>query len=48
MNNRLDIGKYTMVNALQRMKRLKEDPLLPVLDAKPDLAAVLQRLLGRL
>jgi bifunctional non-homologous end joining protein LigD len=48
VNKKLNIGKYTIANAPQRMKRLKEDPLRQVLDEKPDLVAVLHRLQGRL
>ncbi len=48
VNRKLAAGKYTIANAPQRMKRLNEDPLRGVLDEKPDLAVVLQRLQVRL
>lgn len=48
VSRKLDISKYTITNAPQRMKRMKQDPLRLVLEEKPDLAAVLQRLQGRL
>jgi bifunctional non-homologous end joining protein LigD len=41
---KLDIRKFTITNAPARMKKLKEDPLLPVLDLKPDLVSALERL----
>jgi bifunctional non-homologous end joining protein LigD len=50
VNESLDPRNYTIRNAVERMERLGTDPMLPVLDAKPDLAGVLERLsdeLGR-
>ncbi|MGD8727902.1 MAG: DNA ligase D, partial [Gemmatimonadales bacterium] len=47
VTSKLDIRRFTIKNAPQRMRRLKEDPLLAVLSAKPDLTAALQRLQGR-
>ncbi len=44
----LEIGHFTIKNAPARMKKLKDDPLRPVLDQQPDLHAVLERLQGRL
>jgi bifunctional non-homologous end joining protein LigD len=44
----LDPRAYTIRNALERMERLGTDPVLPVLDAKPDLAGVLERLAEQL
>ncbi len=44
VNARLRIERFTIRNAAARMRRLGEDPLLGVLDAKPDIAAVLARL----
>jgi len=41
---KLDNGKFTIANAKKRMEKLKHDPLLPVLEEKPDLVAVLERL----
>ena len=40
----LDIRAFTIKNAIARMKKLKQDPLLPILDIAPDLAAVLDSL----
>jgi bifunctional non-homologous end joining protein LigD len=40
----LDPRDYTIKNALDRMQRLTTDPCVEVLDEKPDLQAVLQRL----
>jgi bifunctional non-homologous end joining protein LigD len=48
VNARLDIGRYTIKNAAQRMKRLGEDPLRAVLQLKPDLAVALARLQERM
>jgi bifunctional non-homologous end joining protein LigD len=48
VNSKLDLAKYTIQNAPSRMKRLGEDPLLPVLSTKPDLGAALGRLQGKL
>jgi bifunctional non-homologous end joining protein LigD len=44
---KLDIRAFTIANAPARMKKLKEDPLLPVLEVKPDLVAALERLAAR-
>jgi DNA primase len=44
---KLDIRKFTIANAPARMKKLKEDPLLAVLEAKPDLVRALERLHAR-
>jgi bifunctional non-homologous end joining protein LigD len=41
---KLDIRKFTIANAPARMKKLKEDPLVAVLDLKPDLVSALERL----
>jgi bifunctional non-homologous end joining protein LigD len=45
---KLDIRKFTIRNVPARMKKLRGDPLLPVLADKPDLVAALQRLHARL
>ncbi len=45
---KLDIKKFTIKSAPARMKQLRDDPLLPVLDAQPDLVQALERLHGRL
>ncbi len=41
---RLDLARFTLRNAVARMRRLGEDPLRPVLDTTPDLLAALERL----
>ena len=47
VNGRLDIRRFTLDNAAKRMKRLKADPVAPVLSLKPDLGAALERLTER-
>jgi bifunctional non-homologous end joining protein LigD len=44
----LDPRDYTIRNAVERMERLGADPVLAVLDARPDLGEVLQRLAAAL
>jgi bifunctional non-homologous end joining protein LigD len=44
---KLDIRKFTIKNAPARMEKLGKDPLLPVLEVKPDLVGALQRLAER-
>jgi bifunctional non-homologous end joining protein LigD len=44
---KLDIRKFTIANAPARMKKGKDDPLLEVLDLKPDLVSALDRLQAR-
>jgi bifunctional non-homologous end joining protein LigD len=44
---KLDIRKFTIKTAPARMQRRKEDPLLPVLDLKPDLVQALEQLHAR-
>jgi bifunctional non-homologous end joining protein LigD len=44
---KLDITKHTIKTVPNRMKRLREDPLAPVLVEKPDLIAALSRLSER-
>jgi bifunctional non-homologous end joining protein LigD len=44
---KLDIRRFTLVTAPARMKKLKDDPLLPVLDLKPDLMRALEQLHAR-
>ena len=48
VNKKLDIRKYTIKNAVSRLRRMKEDPLAGVLTEKPDLHAVLGRLAERM
>jgi bifunctional non-homologous end joining protein LigD len=45
---KLDIAKFTIRTAPARMNKLKEDPLQPVLELKPDLVSALARLQERL
>src|SRR5213594_4369549 len=45
---KLDIRKFTIVNAPARMKKLKDDPLRSVLEGKPDLVSALEKLHARL
>ena len=44
VNGSLDPRAFTIRTALERMERLGADPVLPVLEARPDLAQVLERL----
>jgi bifunctional non-homologous end joining protein LigD len=44
VDDSLDPRNYTIRNALERMEKLGRDPVLPVLDEKPDLGGILQRL----
>jgi bifunctional non-homologous end joining protein LigD len=48
VDDALDPRAYTIRNAVERMERLKTDPVLAVLEARPDLGGVLQRLAGEL
>jgi bifunctional non-homologous end joining protein LigD len=43
----LDVRKHTIRTVLKRLRRHRQDPLLPVLTVQPDLPAVLGRLLER-
>ena len=45
---KLDIKKFTIKSAPTRMKKLAEDPLVPVLELTPDLVHALEQLHGRL
>src|SRR5213083_2358428 len=45
---KLDIKKFTIKTAPARMQKLRDDPLLPVLDLKPDLVHALELLNDRL
>ncbi len=47
VNGKLDPKDYTIKTLPARMKRMKEDPLLPVLTARPDLHRALARLTER-
>jgi len=48
VNAKLDPKDYTIKTLPARMKRLKEDPLAPVLTSKPDLQSALAALTARL
>jgi bifunctional non-homologous end joining protein LigD len=43
----LAIAHYTIANMPARMKKLKKDPLAPVLSESPDLIGALERLMTR-
>ncbi|HEX9052367.1 MAG TPA: DNA ligase D [Anaeromyxobacter sp.] len=47
VNGRLDPSAFTIRNVPARARRLRADPLLPVLDGAPDLLAALDRLRAR-
>ena len=44
VTQRLNIGRYTIKNAVRRLQKLKSDPLLEIFTAVPDLDAALARL----
>jgi bifunctional non-homologous end joining protein LigD len=44
VDDTLDPGAFTIRTALDRMEQLGRDPIHPVLEARPDLAAVLEKL----
>jgi len=48
VNGRLDPARFTIRTVPARARRLRADPLLPVLAERPDLAAALERLTARL
>jgi len=48
VNGKLHNSNFTITNALKRMKKLGHDPVLLVLETKPDLVHVLERLNERL
>ena len=48
VNGKLHNTNFTIANALKRMEKLGHDPVLPVLDLKPNLVGVLERLNERL
>jgi bifunctional non-homologous end joining protein LigD len=48
VGGKLEIGKFTIANAPQRMKKLGGDPVVGVLEEQPDLHGVLERLQARL
>jgi bifunctional non-homologous end joining protein LigD len=46
VNESLDPRTFTIANAVQRMEKIGKDPVMPVLESKPDLAQVLEQLAG--
>jgi len=48
VNKKLEISQHTIVTAPTRLAKLKQDPVSPVLSVRPDLPAVLGRLMTRL
>ena len=48
VNGKLHNSNFTIANAKKRMEKLGHDPVLPVLETKPDLVHVLERLNERL
>jgi bifunctional non-homologous end joining protein LigD len=44
VNDSLDPRAFTIRTGVERMEKLGADPVLPVLEAKPDLAQVLDQL----
>jgi bifunctional non-homologous end joining protein LigD len=46
VNHQLQIRDFTIKNAVARMKELKKDPLIDILETKPDLAGALATLQG--
>jgi len=48
VNKKLEISQHTIVTAPTRLAKLKQDPVSPVLSVRPDLPAVLERLMTRL
>jgi DNA primase len=44
VNSSLDPKAFTIRTAIERMENLGTDPMLSVLDQKPDLGSILQRL----
>jgi DNA primase len=46
VNDKLKIRAFTIKNAVARMEQLKKDPLIDILETKPDLAGALAMLQG--
>jgi bifunctional non-homologous end joining protein LigD len=44
----LDIGRYTIASMPRRLRSMKSDPLIPLLDLEPDLVGALERLAKRM
>jgi bifunctional non-homologous end joining protein LigD len=47
VNDRLDVSAFNLKTLPKRLEKLKEDPLLPVLSRRPDLARTLDLLAER-
>jgi len=47
VDGKLDIAAHNIVTAPKRMEKLGQDPLRPVLEVRPDLPAILERLMGK-
>jgi bifunctional non-homologous end joining protein LigD len=47
-DSKLEIRKFTIRTVPARMKKLKQDPLIAIMDEKPDLMSALERLHARL
>ncbi len=47
VNGALDIARFTIDDAVPRMRRLRKDPLRGVIDEQPDIAGVLEQLTRR-
>jgi bifunctional non-homologous end joining protein LigD len=48
VNKKLENSQHTIVTAPTRLARLEQDPVSPVLSVRPDLPAVLERLMAKL
>ena len=48
VNSDLDPKKFTIRNAIERMERIAMDPVRPVLESKPNLAAILEQLAAQM
>jgi bifunctional non-homologous end joining protein LigD len=44
VNDRLTVRGFTIKNAVERMKKLEADPLIPIIDTRPDLGRALEAL----
>jgi len=48
VNGKLDPKKFTIQTMPKRVAKMAEDPLLEVLECRPDLGRAIERLAGRL
>jgi bifunctional non-homologous end joining protein LigD len=44
VNSSLDPKNFTIRNAIERLERMGNDPVRPVIDEKPNLARILEKL----